>query len=459
MRIILLYLLATANLIAIIHIGLYMIGANAYDILRFKKAHELSKRKLKTSTKEPKYDLVSVVIPAHNEAKVIRRTINSVLASSYSNFEIIIINDGSTDKTETIVHDYISRIHETTKLRVATYLGRDGRAFKFKRRYIRVYNNQNRIKLISQRNTGKASAMNNAMKNEVRGRYVMCLDADSILHPQAIERAVSYFKDNHVIGVAANVRVIENKTLLGKVQRFEHMIGYRSKKFYSLTNSEFIIGGVASTYRRSILRKVKFYDDDTMTEDIGLSLKIIAKEGNRKHRVIYAADVLAFTEGVQTFKDLMKQRYRWKMGNLQNLYKYRHLIGKYDPESYSRALTMYRLPMAILSEILLIIDPILISYIIYLSIAYHTLGIPLGAYLTITVYTLCVLWPDEHLNIREKLKMSLTASVIYILFYTMDIVQVCAIFKSLFNYKKIIHRETSSSVWIPPTRSGQTVRI
>src|SRR5579884_1576561 len=150
----------------------------------------------------------------------------------------------------------------------------------------------------------------------------MCLDADSILHPSAIERAVSYFSDPKIIGVAANVRVIGNRTTLGKLQQFEHMIGYRSKKFYSLSNCEFIVGGVASTYRKSVLKKVKFYDDDTLTEDIGLSLKLIAKEGNRRRRVTYAADVVALTEGVSSFNDLLKQRYRWKMGNLQNLYKF-----------------------------------------------------------------------------------------------------------------------------------------
>ncbi|HVA11037.1 MAG TPA: glycosyltransferase family 2 protein, partial [Candidatus Dormibacteraeota bacterium] len=345
------------------------------------------------------------------------------------------------------------RVKKRSDLRLRSHFTAVGYASLGKRRYVRVHRNKCRIKIISQRNQGKAAAMNNAIKNHVKGQFIMCLDADSILHPEAVMRAVKYFKDYHVIGVAANVRVIESKTMLGRVQRFEHLIGYRSKKFYSLANCEFIVGGVASTYRKTVMKKVKFYDNDTMTEDIGLSLKIVAQKGNRKHRVVYAPDVVALTEGVQSFNDLLKQRYRWKMGNLQNLFKYRSLIGKYDPKKYSRALTMYRLPMALLSEVLLVLEPLLLGYIIYLSIVYQTLGILIGAYITITIYTMSVFWPDEHLSGKDKLRMSLSALWIYALFYIMDTVQIYAIFKSLRLYQNIVHREISIATWISPKRA------
>jgi len=453
-----LYLLATANLIYIIHIGLFTVGANSYDIMRFKKAHDqLLKPQPKLPLKQPRLKLVSVIIPAHNEANVIRRTLDSVLANSYQNIEVIVVNDGSTDKTVQIARDYIKRLKKNKNMRVWSYFDIKGYARNQKPRYISINRKNCRVRIITQKNQGKAMAMNNAIKNHVKGQLIMCLDADSILHPKAIERAVSYFKHNNIIGVAANVRVIESSSILGRVQRFEHMIGYRSKKFYSLTNSEFIIGGVASTYRKSVIKKVKFYDDDTLTEDIGLSLKIVSQKGNRKHRIIYASDVVAFTEGVQSFGDLLKQRYRWKMGNLQNLYKYKHLVGKYKPDTYSRMLTLYRLPMAILSELLLIIEPVLVGYIVYLSISYHTYGIVIGAYLTITLYTMTVLWPDEHLTTSDKLKMSLSAIWIYVFFYIMDIVQLYSVFKSLHLYKNIIHSDRTLSTWISPKRSSREI--
>src|SRR5205823_3229472 len=130
--------------------------------------------------------------------------------------------------------------------------------------------------------------------------------------------------------------------------------------------------------------------------DIGLSLKLVAASGNREARIVYAADVVAMTEGVQTFKQLLRQRYRWKMGCLQNLFKHRQLILNRDTTKYNRLLTMYRLPMALVSEAMLILQPLLLVYIVYLSLHMHTLNILIGGYLTVTLYVLWTVWPDEH---------------------------------------------------------------
>jgi poly-beta-1,6-N-acetyl-D-glucosamine synthase len=449
MRDIFFYILASANLITMVHLGLYMVGANTYDIIHMRKASDKAKAERPIS-RSPKNPLVSVIIPAHNEALCIVRTIESVLSSTYQNIEVIVVDDGSTDKTEKIVRKYISSLPSQG---VSSYMGRRGRKKTFERQYMRASLVHAPVTLVTQSNKGKGSAMNNGIANYAHGKYVMCLDGDSMLHPKAVENMVNYFKDPSVIGVAANVRIMQSRHWLGILQRFEHMIGYRSKKFYTLTNSEFIVGGVASTYRMSALKRVKLYDTDTLTEDIGLSMKMVATFGNRDHRIVYAADVVAMTEGVQTFRALMRQRYRWKLGSWQNLFKYRSLFGNNDHKKYSRSLTNYRLPMAVLSEFMLLLEPFLLSYIIYLSITYHTAGILIGAYITMTAYVFWTLWPDEHLTLKEKSRMSLLACGIYILFYAMDIVQLAAIFRCLFSFRKIIDR-TTLSTWISPKRSG-----
>ena len=444
---ILLYLLVSANIINITHLGLFMVGANIYDIRNFRA-------KNKMVVKGRRKPLISIIVPAHNESVVITRTLDSIRASTYTKFEIIVVDDGSTDDTAKVVRKYIKR---APQFKVETYMARYHRSSQLTRRYVRAELAKTRITLITQNNGGKASAMNNAIKNHARGKLIMCLDADSILHPSAIERAVKYFDDPKIIGVAANVRVMESKTLIGTLQRFEHMIGYRSKKFYTLTNSEFIVGGVASTYRTQAVKQVGFYDTDTMTEDIGLSMKLVAEKGNRDHRIVYAADVIAMTEGVQTFKALMRQRYRWKMGSLQNLLKYSYLVANSDESKYSHMLAFYRLPMAFVSELLLMLEPVILGYVIYLSFMYHTPWILLGAYITITLYVLWTLWPDEYLTNRQKVKMSFQALEIYLLFYAMDIVQMNAIFRCVIQYKKIIKR-TTEQTWVSPARSGQPVK-
>jgi cellulose synthase/poly-beta-1,6-N-acetylglucosamine synthase-like glycosyltransferase len=474
---VLFYLLAFANFISMLHLGMYMIGANMYDVLDLRRAAK-SRKTANGSIYEPVYKpLVSVIIPAHNESAVIKRTLDSVRASSYDNFEIIVVDDGSTDRTDTLVREYIQRIPDTaTKpfmrtlvhTQVAKHRAVAGRAQlplvgrvprRLAMRYFeRVHLPVIRTIRLTQRNAGKAAAINNAIRNHARGELVMCLDADSLLHPKAIEHAVRYFKDPKVMGVAANVRLLETGSILGMVQRFEHMVGYRSKKFYSLTNSEYIVGGVASTYRMEALRKVDLYDVDTLTEDIGLSMKLLALQGNRGNRLVYAADVVAMTEGVETFKQLVRQRFRWKMGGLQNMFKYRRLILNVDGSKYSRMLTLYRLPMAVIGELMLIVQPAILAYVIYLTIHWHTLNLIMGSYVVITLYVLWTIWPDEHLSRKEKLRMSRWAIVIYGLFYIMDVVQIMAIFRCLKQFKKIIFRNAATT-WISPTRIGQAVQM
>ncbi|WP_146068718.1 glycosyltransferase family 2 protein, partial [Arthrobacter sp. 9E06] len=210
--------------------------------------------------------LVTVVIAAHNEEAVIVRTLESIRRSTYRSFEVLVADDASGDLTGRLVRDYQLR-HPEMDLRIV------------------------RMK----KNLGKGAALNAALRRHARGQFVMTLDADSIIRRDAIKNALSYFEDPHVAGVAANVQIMEETTALGILQRFEHMIGYRSKKLYSLLNCEFVVGGVASTYRMRVLRKVDFYDTDTLTEDIGLSAKI-TNLGNRRFRLVYGADVVAKTE-------------------------------------------------------------------------------------------------------------------------------------------------------------------
>jgi cellulose synthase/poly-beta-1,6-N-acetylglucosamine synthase-like glycosyltransferase len=281
----------------------------------------------------------------------------------------------------------------------------------------------------------------------------MTLDADSLLAPSAVANALSYFEDPCVAGVAANVQIIDEPTVLGVLQRFEHMIGYRSKKLYSLTNCEFVVGGVASTYRMRVLRKVGFYDTDTLTEDIGLSTKVAAL-GNRRFRLVYGADVVAMTEGVLTFRALARQRYRWKYGSMQNLVKYHRMIGN-PSRRYARTLTMYRLPMAVLSEFTLLVSPLAWTYAAYMSLTQYTPALVLGAYATITAYTLITVWMDENLPRRERLRLSCYAPTAYFVFYIMDLVQLTAILRCLVRTRSLLRRRDVGSTWASPERAGK----
>ncbi len=426
----LLYAFALVSSLYIVHLGLYLIAANFYDIWhhrRKQRTRALFAGPGAQAAKRAKPPLVSVIISAHNEEKVIVRTLDSLRQSTYPNTEFLIADDASADCTSELVRAYKAR-HRTMHLRLYRM----------------------------RRNVGKGGALNTLLRRYVKGTFVMTLDADSTLLPDTISNAISYFDDPTIAGVAANVRIMDEPTVIGVLQKLEHMTGYRSKKLYSLLNCEFVVGGVASTYRMETLRQVDFYDTDTQTEDIGLSIKIVSL-GNRAHRLIYAADVVAMTEGVPTFRALIKQRFRWKYGSLQNLIKYRHLF--LNPNSrYSRALTFYRLPMALISELVLLATPIIWGYLLYMTLTNYDPMLFIGAYSTITLYILIIIWFDEHLHTVGRLRLSAYALVSYFMFYMMDVVQLIGIIRCLYRTKSLALQQNTGSTWVSPQRVGRKVR-
>lgn len=413
---------AVVSTLYVVHFGIYLVGANFYDMWQFKRRHTLKAAGYKKSDK-----LVTILMPAHNEEKVIIRCLDSVRANTHKNIQAIVIDDASIDTTPRLVKDYILRHPEFN------------------------------LTLVRRRkNVGKGGALNYALRRKAQGEFVMTLDSDSILRKDTVANALAYFEDPSIVGVAANVQIIEEHTVLGILQKFEHMIGYRSKKTYSLTKSEFVVGGVASTYRMDVMREVGYYDTDTLTEDIGLSIKIVNSKGNRHHHIVYAADVTAQTEGVETFKGLLRQRYRWKYGSLQNVVKYKHLLFNLD-KRFTRRLTIYRLPMVVLSEFALLFAPVIWGYVLYISFSEQSLQLIVGAYLTITAYTFINLWFDEHTKGFDRVRLSAYAPILYFIFYIMDIIQFIAVVKCLARAHKLVRGKDKVSTWVSPQRVGKQV--
>lgn len=429
------WLFAGVSILYVVHFGLYLAGANFYDIWQQRRKGmpgvrapgnfepECAATATWTRRAVPEVPgLVSIVIAARDEEAVIVRTLDSIRRSTYRSYEVFVADDASSDLTGRLVRDYQVR-----------HPGMDLRLVRMRR------------------NIGKGSSLNAVLRRHARGQFVMTLDADSVISPDAITNALSYFDDPCVAGVAANVQILEETTVLGILQRFEHMIGYRSKKLFSLMNAEFVVGGVASTYRMRVLRKVDFYDTDTVTEDIGLSAKI-TNLGNRRFRLVYGADVVAKTEGVLSLRALAKQRYRWKYGSIQNLIKYRGMMLN-PSRRYAPTLTYYRMPMALLSEFTLLISPLAWTYAVYWSLATRTPALILGAYATITAYTLLTVWLDENLTVRERARLSVYAPTAYFLFYIMDLVQLTAALRCIASSRGLFRRPEINT-WTSPQRSG-----
>lgn len=421
----LLYIVIVLGIINLLRLGIFMVSADLYDLRKMWQARHKAKDSVPTKPYQP---FISVIIPAHNEEVCIIRTIESVLANDYGRKQVIVVDDGSTDSTYNKLR-YYKRKHKVPQLKV-----------------------------VHQKNGGKASALNNAFKNHARGSLVMVLDADSLLHPNALSRIVKHFSDKSLAAAASNVKVIEGQQILNVAQRLEYVVSYRMKRALSVLNMEYIIGGVGSTFRKAIVKECDYYDDDTMTEDIDFTLKVIAHKGNRAHKIIFAADVITYTEGVTTFKGLLKQRFRWKYGRMQTFMKNPQLFFSANSK-YSKQLSWFYLPFVVFSEGMLLIEPILTGFVLYISLRFSGLPGLLSVYLVVSLFSLINIISEETEVVKNKLKLIGLVPITYPLLMIMSSVDFIVLVKSIRRFRALLKGTGGGSKWHHVKRSGAVVEI
>lgn len=373
------------------------------------------------------YPKITVVIPAHNEELGIRRTLRSVLAAEYprDRLQVIVADDGSKDDTAKIVRNFIEK-----------------------------YRGSANVEMRSAPNRGKAEALNQAIKKLATGDLVMVLDADSTIDRKCLKNSARYFLDESTVATASNVRVVENGTLLGLAQKYEYLISHHMKRTHTALGMEYIIGGVGSTFRREVLSEVGFYDSDTMTEDIDLTLKIITKAAN--NRVVFAANSIAYTEPVQTYGALVKQRFRWRYGRMQTFWKNRRMLFNTNAR-YSKLLTWYLMPTTLLYEAFIIVEPLIVLSMIWYGIAtgnYLPIALIMALYIILTIVSV---WSgdDKTVTSRERWRLTAYSPVVFLLIYGMVTVEYITAFQSIRRWKNIpkslANRHTT---WASPERAG-----
>lgn len=393
------YLIVFFGCINLIRMGAFLIGSDIYDL-----KNTLRK---KNRTQKGSYPFFTVIIPCHNEQDTILRGVQSVLSNDYpqNKVRVVVVDDGSKDNSKQIILDF-KRKNKVKNL---------------------VYHYQ--------KNQGKAHALNNGIKKYAKGKLVMCLDGDSYINKDALKNAATYFDDKRVVALASNVRIIPTDSLLNLIQRFEYLVCYQMKRAQSLFNIEYIIGGIGSTFRRDFLKKVGYYDGDTITEDIDLTMKMI-QEGNKENSVIYGSDVISNTESVLSVKDLKKQRFRWKWGRSQAFYKNRNLFFNSDAR-FSKQLTWLYLPYALFSDISFFLEPFLIGYIFYVIFAFSDFITLFSAIAVISGYMALNLFLENTLTVKEKLLLLPFVPSMYVFFYMLSYVEYYALIKMIIGLPKL----------------------
>ncbi|WP_071393431.1 polysaccharide deacetylase family protein [Bacillus tuaregi] len=268
---------------------LIIVGLFRLTILLFFSLKQ--KRKSKHRRFNDSYQpFVSVLIAAYNEDKVIGKTIHSIMKSRYPRFELIIVDDGSTDQTASIVETECSK-----------------------------YSN---VRLLRKENGGKASALNLGFQN-ASADIIVTLDADTVIAEDTLTIIVRHFVDPIVGAVAGNVKIGNRKNLLTWWQHIEYVTGFNlEKRAFDELDSITVVPGAIGAWRKSAMMEVHLFEEDTLAEDTDATMKLLRKG----YRIKSEVNAIAYTEAPEDLKSFIKQRYRWTFGILQCIWKHREAL-------------------------------------------------------------------------------------------------------------------------------------
>jgi cellulose synthase/poly-beta-1,6-N-acetylglucosamine synthase-like glycosyltransferase len=282
---------------------------------------------------------ISIIAPAFNESRSIIDNIRTLLSLYYNNFEVIIVNDGSTDDTL----DKVKKAYDLVK--VNYYFD-----YRIPCERIRgVYRSKNpsyhRLTIIDKNNGGKADSLNAGI-NICRSSLIVTIDADSIIEADSILKLVKPFleeKDRKVIGTGGVIRIVNSceverghireihlpDKILPRLQVLEYTRAFLLGRIaWSHLDGLMLISGAMGIFDRETVIRAGGYSINTVGEDMELVLRMrryMAEQG-AKYEVTYIPDPLCWTEVPSDLKSMRKQRTRWTRGLVESLKTHRKMF-------------------------------------------------------------------------------------------------------------------------------------
>ncbi len=257
---------------------------------------------------------VAVLIPAYNEEKVIVRTIRSVLHSDYANLHVIVIDDGSSDRTFEVAR-------ETYAAEIAA----------------------GRVKVLTKANGGKAAALNYALELMDEEIYVG-IDADTVIASDAISKLIPHFEDPTIGAMAGNAKVGNRINLWTRWQALEYITSQNfERRALDLFHVVTVVPGAIGAWRTAPVKAAGGYPVNTVAEDADLTMNLL----EQGLKVNYEDRALAFTEAPIDAKGLMRQRFRWSFGTLQSIWKHRAAFVR------NKAMGLFALPNILIFQMFL----------------------------------------------------------------------------------------------------------
>lgn len=279
---------------------------------------------------------ISLLVPAYNEAATIVPSIRSLLTLTYADYEIVVVNDGSTDETLSVL---IAAFGLDPVVRVPTS---DIPAAEVHAVYQGVRHSN--LTVIDKANGGKADALNVGL-NYSRSALFCAMDADTILEPDALARVVRPFlEDASTVAVGGIVRIANGctidagtvddvrlpKSMLARFQVLEYLRAFLAARVgWNTLGGTLIISGAFGAFRRSVVASAGGFDATTVGEDMELIVRLHrhCRDRGIPYRIEFIPDPVAWTEAPERVSELGSQRDRWQRGLAQVITRHRRMIA------------------------------------------------------------------------------------------------------------------------------------
>ncbi|HSX45493.1 MAG TPA: glycosyltransferase family 2 protein [Candidatus Saccharimonadia bacterium] len=345
-----------------------IIGASLYDLKQVRLRH---RRALKPNSKQfRRRPLVTVIIPAHDNEKIIRDSLQSLVGSSYRKVEVIVADNGSSDGTKRVVREF-SKTHP--KKAIMLYA---------KRRQI------DDKQLVSE-----------AFRRYGHGELVVCLKAGSVLGKNSLAKAAQHFNDNERVDAARlNQQAAHGLYISGLFQEFGLLFWSRSMKAASAFNRRGFESGQDNPY--AIL-----YSADAFR---GLG----HKRSKSIYKAVYASDSIVYVPCL-TLSRLIGQTYSRKLNSLRSNFK----ITASAQVTKDDAGQILRLGASFLRALAWLVVPAILTYFTYLAVHLHEPTFILASWAAMALFAAFAIWEDEQLGLRQKLRYTLLMPINYGWFY------------------------------------------
>ena len=304
----------------------------------FWRARETRVEDFDTLASSPFTIPVSIAAPAFNEQVCIVSSVRSLLALDYPEYEVIVVNDGSSDRTLEVLRDTFDleptgtifrRVLQTSAIR-------------------QIYRSRMdpRLVVIDKVNGGKADALNAAI-NLARYRYVCCVDADTVYYPDALLRGMRLAMHDPatIVGVTSQIALsgrpevryeagrrliaLDRKPLL-VYQTFDYLRAFVNARIaWSRWNFMLCAVGAFALWRRDVLVSLGGFSSEFTCEDIEFTFRVHEhfRSSGTPYRIVSLAEPVGVTEGPDTVRSLISQRARWQRVIAETVWHYRGMLG------------------------------------------------------------------------------------------------------------------------------------